>query len=82
MPIPSSRTERVRYCVMSRHCTSVKTRCEYVRHEPATYVLSDEFEHTILGQDTDHHLSVRLWVPVDQWQTAGMCAYQESARII
>lgn len=49
--------------------------------ETPTHVHGNKLEHSVLRQDTDHHLTIRLGVLVYQGETSGMRLNQELAGI-
>ena len=48
----------------------------------STHVHSDELQYSVLCQNTNDDLSVRLRVLVDQWLSPRVCANEKAAGIV
>lgn len=56
--------------------------CLDTREDRRTHVHGDEFEDSVLGQDTDDYFSACLGILVDEWQTPRVRSYQESTSVV
>lgn len=46
------------------------------------HIHGDEFQYPVLGQDTDHHLPVGLWIFVNERKAPSMRANKISTGVI